>query len=189
MIRRLLFSFWLSLLLAIVPLVSHAADEIEFVNVGLESTEEGYRLSTAFAFDLTRPLEDALMRGVPLYFTTQVQISRPRWYWLDDVAVNKTRTVRIAYNVLTSQYRASVDGSLHLNFTRLDEMLALLRRPGRWIVAEAGTLKRGETYNVAVQMGLDVSQLPKPVQVSAISGADWRISSGWRRFSFKADGK
>ena len=71
------------------------------------------------------------MRGVPLYFTTQVEISRPRWYWFDETAVSATRTVRISYNVLTRQYRAAIDGSLYRNFAKLEEVLALLRRPGR----------------------------------------------------------
>ena len=129
------------------------------------------------------------MRGVPLYFTTQVEISRPRWYWFDETAVSATRTVRISYNVLTRQYRAAIDGSLYRNFAKLEEVLALLRRPGRWVVADATALKPGATYTVAVQMELDVTLLPKPIQVSAISSGDWRMSSGWQRFSFKAEGK
>ena len=189
MIARILLSFWLTLLLAISPIAASAADGIEFTEASLEATDEGFRLSTAFAFDLTHALEDALMRGVPLYFTTQVEISRPRWYWFDDTAVSTSRSVRISYNLLTRQYRQSVDGSLHRNFTRLDDMLALLKRPGRWIVAENNMLNRGVTYTVSVQMGLDVGQLPKPIQVSAISSGDWRFSSGWKHFLFKVESK
>lgn len=189
MILRFLFSFWLSLLLALSPIAASAADGIEFTQLNLEATDEGFRLSTSFSFELTHALEDALMRGVPLYFTTQVEISRARWYWFDDTAVSATRSIRISYNVLTRQYRASVDGSLHRNFSQLEEMLALLRRPGRWIVADNTMLSRGVTYTVSVQMGLDVGQLPKPIQVSAISSGDWRLSSGWKRFPFKVEGK
>jgi hypothetical protein len=177
------------LLLALSPIAARAADGIEFTQASLEATDEGFRLSTSFSFELTHALEDALMRGVPLYFTTQVEISRPRWYWFDDTAVSATRSVRISYNLLTRQYRASVDGSLHRNFTRLEDLLALLQRPGRWIVADNATLNRGVTYTVSVQMGLDVGQLPKPIQVSAISSGDWRFSSGWKHFSFKVEGK
>ncbi len=63
-------------------------------------------------------------------------------------------------------------------------MLALLRRPGRWLVAESGALQKDETYTVAVQLSLDVSALPKPIQVSALGNGDWRMSSGWNRFSY-----
>ncbi len=172
-----------------MPAATHAAEGIETIDAALESTDEGYRLSSSFSVELTRALEEALMRGIPLYFTLQVEVSRPRWYWFDDVAVKSSRTVRLSYNVLTQQYRASIEGSLHRNFVRLDDMLALLRRPGRWIVAEPGALKRDATYTVSVQMALDVSQLPKPIQVNALGSGEWRMSSGWTRFPYKAESK
>lgn len=186
-ILRLLLAFCLSSVLAFAPTTARAVEGIEQVSVSLEPTDDGYRLSSQFSVELTRSLEDALMRGVPLYFNLQVEISRSRWYWFDEVAVTATRKIRLSYNVLTQQYRASIDGSLHRNFSRLDDMLALLRRPGRWLVAEPGALARDATYSVAVQLALDMSQLPKPIQVSAMSSGDWRMSSGWTRFSFRAD--
>lgn len=187
MIHRFLLGLSLTLLLAIAPVIAQAGDGIEVNNVSLEATDEGYKLSSSFSVELTRSLEDALMRGVPLYFMLQVEVSRPRWYWFDEVAIKATRKIRLSYNVLTQQYRASIDGSLHRNFARLDDLLALLRRPGRWLVAEPGALARDASYTVAVQLSLDVSALPKPIQVSALGNGDWRISSGWIRFSY--DGK
>lgn len=157
------------------------------LEASLEATDEGYRLSSQFSVELTRSLEDALMRGVPLYFNLQVEMSRARWYWFDEVAVKTTRKIRLSYNLLTQQYRASIDGSLHRNFTRLDDMLSLLRRPGRWLIAEPSALERDATYTVAVQLALDVSQLPKPIQVSAMGSGDWRMSSGWNRFTFRTE--
>ncbi len=192
-IRQRFLGYWLTLLLtlllAIAPAAAHANEGIEFVDAALEATDDGYRLSSSFNVELTRSLEDALMRGVPLYFALQVEISRPRWYWFDEVSVKAARSIRLSYNVLTQQYRASIDGSLHRNFSKLDDLLALLRRPGRWIVAEPGTLKRDASYTVAVQLALDVSQLPKPIQVTAIGSTDWRLASGWARFTYKAEAK
>ncbi len=184
MIRRFLLGLSLSLLLAITPATSQAAEGIEFTSASIEATDEGYKLSSSFSVELTRSLEDALMRGVPLYFMLQVEVSRPRWYWFDEVAIKVSRKIRLSYNVLTQQYRASVDGSLHRNFSRLDDMLALLRRPSRWLVADSGVLQKDGSYTVAVQLSLDVSALPKPIQVSALGNGDWRMSSGWTRFSY-----
>jgi len=56
-------------------------------------------------------------------------------------------------------------------------------------VAPPDALKPGETYSVALRMELDVAQLPKPFQVHSINSSDWRLSSDWRYFSYKADGK
>ena len=163
------------------------AEGVEITRAGLESSEDGYKLSLALSFELTRSLEDAVTRGVPLYFTTEVQLTRPRWYWFDEKAVSASQTVRISYNVLTHQYHASISGRLQQSFSTLDDALSLVRRPNRWLVAEKGALKVGETYNAAVRMGLDVARLPKPFQVHAMNSSDWRFSSDWKQFTFRPE--
>lgn len=189
MTRRLfhLLTCCLLALLAQLPLAAHAGDAVEIVQARLEASEEGYRLQASFAFDLNRGLEDAIMRGVPLSFTTEVELTRPRWYWFDEKALLASRTVRISYNVLTRRYHAAISGSLQQSFATLDEVLALIRHPGRWLVAEKGELKPGETYRVAVRMRLDVTQLTKPFQVNALNDSDWQMASDWKRFRFKVE--
>ncbi|MDB5842056.1 MAG: hypothetical protein JWQ23_4008 [Herminiimonas sp.] len=166
---------------------AHAAEGIEITQAHLESTDEGYKLSATFGVQLNPGLEDALARGIPLYFTTEVEITRPRWYWFDEKAITASQTVRISYNLLTRQYRTVVSGSLQQNFSTLEDALSMIRRPSRWLVAGKGALKPGETYNVAIHMELDVAQLPKPFQVHAMNSSDWRVSSDWKYFTFKAE--
>jgi hypothetical protein len=192
-IRRTLLSFWLTaalaFFLALASSASYAA-EVEIAEARLEYTDEGYRLAAAFNFELNRSLEGAIARGIPLYFTTEVAIRRPRWYWLDERAASATQTIRISYNVLTRQYRAAINGSnLQQSFDSIEDAMSLVRRPGRWLVAPPDALKPGEIYSVALRMELDVAQLPKPFQVHSINSSDWRLSSDWRYFTFRADGK
>lgn len=189
MIHRILVSFFLALLVLLSPPTALASEGIELIKADIEASDEGYRLASSFSVELSRTLEEALMRGVPLYFTMQVQVSRPRWYWFDEAAINSTRTFRLSYNLLTERYRVSIDGNLHRTFSRLDEMLALLRRPGRWVIGDNNALTRDAVYNVSVQLGLDIAQLPKPIQVSAMSNNEWRLSSGWSNFNYRAEGK
>jgi hypothetical protein len=177
----------LVLALAFAPLSVRASEGIEITRVSLESTDEGLRVSANFSVELNRGLEDAITRGVPLYFTTEVEFTRPRWYWFDERAINATQTIRISYDVLTRQYHAAISGRLHQSFTTLDDALSLLRRPSRWIVADKGALKPGATYNVAIRMGLDVARLPKPFQVNALNNSDWQLSSDWKQFTFRVD--
>jgi hypothetical protein len=188
-IHRLFISFLLALLVLLSPPTALAGEGIELVDANIEASDEGYRLASSFSVELSRTLEEALMRGVPLYFTLQVQVSRPRWYWFDDVAIKSNRNFRLSYNLLTQRYRVSIDGNLHRNFSRLDDMLALLRRPGRWVIGDSNALARDAAYTVSVQLGLDIAQLPKPIQVSAMSNNEWRLSSGWSNFNYKAEGK
>ena len=188
-IHRLFISFLLASLVLLSPPTALASEGIELIDANIEASDEGYRLASSFSVELSRTLEEALVRGVPLYFTLQVQVSRPRWYWFDEVAIKSTRTFRLSYNLLTERYRVSIDGNLHRNFSRMDDMLALLRRPGRWVIGDSNALARDGVYTVSVQFGLDVAQLPKPIQVSAMSNTEWRLSSGWSNFNYKAEGK
>lgn len=193
MIRRTFLSFWLTAALAfLIALASTAslAADVDIAEAHLEYTDEGYRLAAAFNFQLNSSLESAIARGIPLYFTTEVAIRRPRWYWLDERAASATQTIRISYNVLTRQYRAAINGSnLQQSFDSLEDAMSLVRRPGRWLVAPPDALKPGETYMVALRMELDVAQLPKPFQVHSLNSSDWRLSSDWRYFTYRADGK
>lgn len=189
MTRRLfhLLTCCLLAFLAHLPVAAQANDTVETVQAHLEASEDGYRLLASFAFELNRGLEDAIMRGVPLSFTTEVELTRPRWYWLDEKALFASRTVRISYNMLTRRFHASISGSLQQSFATLDDALSLIRHPGRWLVAEKGALKPGQTYQVAVRMRLDVTQLAKPFQVNALNNSDWQMASDWKRFSFRVD--
>lgn len=176
------------MLLALTFAASPArAEGIEITRVQLESSDEGYKLSMSLSFELNRGLEDALTRGVPLYFTTTVEITRPRWYWFDEQAVSASQTVRISHNPLTHQYHVSVNGRPQQSFGTLEDALSLLQRPARWVVAEKDALKSGQVYNVAVRMGLDVTRLGKPFQVHALNSSEWRLSSDWKQFTFRAE--
>ncbi|MDB5774796.1 MAG: proline rich signal peptide protein [Herbaspirillum sp.] len=188
--RRFILHLTALLLIALialaVPIRAHAA-EIAILNASLDSTEEGYRLSTAYSFELNHGLESTIMRGVPLYFTTDVEVTRHRWYWLDQTAASTSQTIRVSYNVLTRQFHASVNNSLQQNFGSLEDVMAFVRRPPRWIIAGLKDLRSGETYNVAVRMRLDVAQLSKPLQVNALNDSDWRLSSNWISFNYRPE--
>ena len=191
---RRIFQFlhrgWLAALLLALTFAAHpaqAANGIEFTQSHIESTDEGYRLSATFAFDLNHTLEDAINHGIPLYFTTQVEMTRPRWYWFDETAVNMERTMRVSKNLLTNEYQAAILGGVQRTFASLEEVVDLLRHPARWVVAEHGKLATGTTYKVSVRMRLDLEYLSKPIQVNELNNADWRLASDWKTFSYRVE--
>ena len=53
-----------------------------------------------------------------------------------------------------------------------------------WAVVDKAKLKAGEPYNAALRLKLDLTQLPKPFQVSAIGNKDWNITAEVKRWSF-----
>ncbi|MCD6026064.1 MAG: hypothetical protein K0R08_583 [Solimicrobium sp.] len=161
------------------------ADNIRIAYARIEPSDDGYRLAANFEFELSRELENILTNGIPLYFVTEVEITRPRWYWFDEKTIKSEQSVRISYNVITRQYRASVNGSFAQNYKDLQNVLALVRTPSRWLVAEKSRLDTDTIYNVAVRIYLDTDQLPKPFQFNALNNSDWRLSSDWKRITFQ----
>lgn len=187
MTLRLLRFLACQLLLVFACAQARAADGVEIVTAHIEATDEGYKLSAAYAFDLNAGLEDAIKHGVKLYFTTELELTRPRWYWTDERAVSARQTARISYDIYLRQYNVYFEGSVRQTFATLEDALFLIRRPSRWVVAPRGALEAGKTYNVSMRMFMDRELLPKPIQVNAFNNAEWRLSSNKKTFSYKAE--
>lgn len=169
---------WLFLLI-FAPVLAWAA-EIEVINPQLTAAEDGYLLSADFRFELTPRLEEAVNRGVTLYFVADFELRKARWYWLDDRLVARSQSFRLYYHALTRQYRLST-GGLHQSFASLSEALRMLSRLRNWQVIEAADkLKAGETYEAGLRMRLDTSQLPRPFQMTALGNKDWSLASDWK---------
>ena len=173
-----LAAFWLAFA---APLVARA-DGIEVQKAAVITAEDGYTLEAEFEITLTSVLEDVLNKGVPLYFTLEFELIRPRWYWFNQKITNVRQQYRLSYNALTRQYRVGV-GSLYQNFASLPEGLAFMSRVRMREIAEAGALSKGGSYTAALRMRLDTSQLPRPFQVTAVGSRDWSMSSDWHRWT------
>lgn len=159
------------------------AQVIEATEAHIEYQDGGFELAASFDFDLPPVLEDALHKGISLYFAVDFQLSRSRWYWFDDKPVNTSRSVRLSYQPLTRQYRVST-GGLQLPFTRLKSALQFIQRVRGWRVFERNAVRPGESYHAEVRMRLDLSQLPKPFQINAVNTREWNLASDWRRFVY-----
>jgi len=159
------------------------ADTIEVVSASLESVDDNYALNARFDFDLSPRLEEAINKGLPLYFLIEFELTRPRWYWFDEKTAAQSQTIRISYHALTRQYRIST-GSLHQGFATLAEAVSILKNLRNWVVLEKAQVQRGQTYQAGVRMRLDLTQLPKPFQVSALTNREWTLASDWYRFNF-----
>lgn len=187
MTLRLLRLLACQLLLLFACAQAQAADGVEITRASIEASEEGYKLSVNYAFDLNTGLEDAIQHGVPLSFTTQIELTRPRWYWYDDKAVSERQTIRIRYDVLTRQYHVSASGGMQQSFATLEDAMVLVRRPSRWLIAPRGALKPGQTYDVTLRMFMDRDQLSKPIQLSAFNNSRWRLESKDKKFTYRAE--
>jgi hypothetical protein len=124
-------------------------------------------------------------RGVPLYFNLEFVLERSRKYWVNEHITARSLSYRLAYSSLTRQYRLTT-GNLHQNFGSLAEAMRVVGRIAALPVADKDAIKPGETYEAAVRLALDRSQLPKPFQVDAITDRDLHVEAKVLRWQFTA---
>src|SRR5688572_18528172 len=184
--RRMAFLTSLALLvLAAIGAVTASAEEIDVRAARLRATEEGLVRDADFAFELTPRLADIVANGVPLYFRVEFELTRRRWYWFDETTAARRLQVRLSYHALSRQYRLST-GLLQQNFATLEEALNVLKRVRNWLVVERSVPLSAGEYEAAVRMRHDVSLLPKPFQLSALTGRELHLDSPWQRFAMRA---
>ncbi|MFH1044895.1 MAG: DUF4390 domain-containing protein [Pseudomonadota bacterium] len=177
---RLLVSLLLALALAWTA--PAGASNIGISHISLEGNDEGYALDADFEIELNPRLEDAINKGVALYFEVEFELTRKRWYWFDD-SISRQLMLRLSYHALTRQYRVS-SGALYQSFSTLPDALRLLSRVRSWQVLKRTEVSAGADYQAALRMRLDVAQLPKPFQVNAFTSREWNLASEWRRWPF-----
>jgi len=173
-----------AVLVALSLLVSLArADTIAVKSADIHADEDAYVLNAEFDFALNPTLEEALQKGVPLYFALDFDLVRPRKYWFDEKVMAFSTQYRVSYNALTRQYRVA-SGLLGQTFDGLDEVERFLSRVTSRQIARADELSKGMRYEAAIRLRLDVNQLPKPFQLSALGSREWSLQSDWHRWSF-----
>jgi len=159
------------------------ADTIPIVDADLRVEEGDVLLSAEFELALNPTLEEALRKGVPLYFVLEFELLRNRWYWFDALMAGTSITHRVSYNALTQQYRVA-SGLLALTFASLPEVERYLGRVTSRPVGRVDALAKGVRYAAFVRLRLDVNLLPKPFQLDALASREWTLSSDWYRWSF-----
>ena len=179
-----LFVAVLLLMLAQPPAYAGAVSRIEPKEAAIRFDEDAYVLAAEFAIELGDRFEEAVARGLPLYFKLELVIERPRKYWIAEHITTRVVDYKLTYSSLTRQYRIH-NGVLQQNFSGLADALRVLGRVSRLTVGEKSLLTEGENYQATLRLALDRSQLPKPFQVDALTDRSWQIETEPLRWNFK----
>ncbi|GKT26606.1 DUF4390 domain-containing protein [Acidovorax sp. SUPP3334] len=181
---------WLPLVLAALlcmclALWSPAAlAQPDATDLRVEASEEGLYLSTTLQFELPELAEDALYKGISMYFVAEADVVRERWYWYDKPVAHSVRYLRLSYQPLTRRWRLNQSSApfantglgvaLGQNFDDLGDALSAMQRISRWKIADAEEVSGGP-YTVHFQFRLDMSQLPRPFQIGAVGRSGWDL--------------
>jgi hypothetical protein len=160
---------------------------VDVTELRLERVDGALLLQSSLRIDLSSTVEDALQKGMPIYFVTEVELMRDRWYWYDKKVGAATRHYRLAYQPLTRKWRLNVSrdpigvvglaSSLSQTFETLPEAMSAIRRTVNWKLADMTDIDVDNKYTLSFKFRLDVSQLPRPFQMTAGSQAEWNLNT------------
>jgi len=181
---------WLAgvLLFAGVLLGAYAeGNPVEITQLKVERADDGLFLTAQVRLDLPSIMEDALNKGVALYFVAEAELLRDRWYWYDRKLTVASKYIRLAYQPLTRRWRMNVSPepignaglgvSISQNFESLNDAMQALQRQVRWRIADATLLDGDSRHYVEFRFRLDMSQLPRPFQIGVVGNSEWNLSA------------
>lgn len=162
-----------------------AGDKSLVRQAAIQATPQGYALDADVSVTLNPTLEDALSKGINLYFLLELELTRPRGWWFDEVIAEPVRKMRIYYHLLLRRFVVE-SGYTTRTFTSLAETLAFLGRIEGWQILERGALEAGKRYDARLRLRLNTAQLPKPLSIGAVTSDKWELATPWFNWSFEA---
>lgn len=157
----------------------------EITALRLERSGEALLVSAQIRFELPAVIDEALQKGIPMFFVAEATLLRDRWYWYDKEVASASRYMRLSYLPLTRRWRLLVSSApvgqaglaLGQNFESRDEALAAIQRISGWKIADAGEVEIDSRHHISLRFRLDTSQLPRPFQIGAVGQSEWNISA------------
>ncbi len=67
--------------------------------------------------------------------------------------------------------------ALGQGFDSRDEAMAAVQRISGWKIAEAQDVEADARHGISLRFRLDVSQLPRPLQIGLVGQDEWNISA------------
>jgi hypothetical protein len=153
---------------------SPAEAAVDLLRLEVQRGEAGILVDYEVQLALTPAVEEALHKGVPMFFETQARLWRSRWYWRDRSVAQAQRSWRLAYQPLTNAYRLSGQGGSQ-TLASLPEALRIIQRGVQWRVADPLAADDGANYYVEFEFRLDTAHLPRPLQIDVNNRADWNL--------------
>lgn len=167
-------------------LSAHAQAAPSIAHMEVERNDDGLFVNASMEFSLPSLVQEALQQGIPMTFLAEAEVTRPRWYWSDEKVASVQRFFRLNYQPLTQRWRLSVSStpfsasglgvSVGRSYDQLSEVLGAMQRIARWNVADAQALDPDAKYRVQLRFQLDMSQLPRPLQIGALGRSGWSLA-------------
>jgi len=139
-----------------------------------------------FDLDLTLSdqAEEALLRGIPLIVTMELELERDRSLMWDTKITTWERHVEISYHALSERYLVQETGRGEIeNFLNLSTVMNVIGKQRSLKIPVPQLPTNPEfNYSVRVRAHLDSEALPTPLRLMAYLSPSWRLTTGWTQW-------
>lgn len=166
-----------------------AADEGAFVVEHATTRLDGevYRLDATISYRFSGAVLDALENGVPLTIEVQIEVSRSRWYWMDEEVAELGQFYLLQFHALSRRYLlTSLNSGAQRSFSSLDSAIEVMGRMQDLPLLDKKLLKSDTGYTVRMRARLDIESLPSPLRPVAYLSDEWRLVSEWYEWSLSS---
>ncbi len=178
---------WLAAMaMCLSPSSAHADTPVALQALKIERQDGALTLSADWQFEMPNVLEEALLKGITLYFVTEVDVRQERWYFYNQRVAHAERHVRLFYQPLTRRWRVTVSpqpftssglgASFGQSYESAEEAFNAVRRITPWRVANVSDINLDAKPTITINFKLDLTQLPRPLQIGAAGHSDWNIA-------------
>lgn len=180
--RRFLFGAALCVFLSGLSLAVQA-ETIPYHNAELRIDENVAVFSADYEISFSNGQQEALARGIPLYFVLEWKATYPRWYWFDKVVAEDDAVFRVSFLPLLQKYRVSY-GLLSHDVATREEAERLIGRISSRPLFSTDHLEEDERYSFSIRLRFDDEQMPSPFRLNTLGSQDWKMASEWLTLEF-----
>jgi len=175
---RILTRFILPCVLVLMCQSVVAAERLVFENFLAYKSQGVYKMDVDTHVRIRKSPAEALKKGISLYFTMNISVVRQRNWWPDSTESMITRYYRLFYFDLARHYRVTeITSGETQSFLTLEEAINNLGKIRGLPLIPIDHVIHPIRYRVHLQMSLDISELPAPLQLQAYTTHRWLLRS------------
>ena len=103
-------------------------NQVAIASFQTERNEDVYQMSAQFDLELSNTVQEALLKGIPVYFVVDTKVYRDRWYWSDIGKIVPAHLhlstaigciLRVLSRIVSPSVGASAEGIINLGDLKL----------------------------------------------------------------------
>lgn len=163
-----------------------ASDRFEVRTAYVVPAQGVYLLNAHLHFVMPEGARQAVRDGVTLTLEVELQLIRPRSWWLDDTVATLIQRYEVAYHALSERYLLrNLNSGEQMSHSTLDAALESLSTIRDLPVLDESLIHPKEEYELRLRGTLDVRTLPETLRLVLFWVDNWRQRSEWYLWPLK----